>query len=191
MLLPYTTLVYYGPAALAVESDVSEAASTDLRAQVRVGAPTEGGNQDADMHVTKLLGWGLEVEGQGDVAAFMPRLRVRLGIDVDVAAQPTVFDIVQGILNAQAARYSAAGTIGGKINAQSASGDPWGAALPGAYAPGTAGYIVGSNLDAKLSDTPAQVVASLAETTIPVNMVKVKGQAISGSGIESDPWGPA
>lgn len=35
-------------------------------------------------------------------------------------------------------------------------GDPWSTALPGAYAAGTAGYIVGTNLDAKSSDIKAQ-----------------------------------
>ncbi len=36
----------------------------------------------------------------------------------------------------------------------------------------------------------AQVLASLMSNTIPVNMTQVKGQAINGSGSETDPWGP-
>jgi len=40
------------------------------------------------------------------------------------------------------------------------------------------------------ADIAAQVLAVLMATTIPVDMRKVKGQSISGSGSESDPWGP-
>ena len=34
------------------------------------------------------------------------------------------------------------------------------------------------------------VLAQLQATAIPVNMVQVKGQTISGAGSEADPWGP-
>lgn len=40
------------------------------------------------------------------------------------------------------------------------------------------------------SDIAAQVLALLQSNTIPVNMVQVKGQSLSGSGSENDPWGP-
>lgn len=40
------------------------------------------------------------------------------------------------------------------------------------------------------ADIAAALLAALASTTIPVDMVKVKGQTISGSGSEADPWGP-
>jgi len=42
--------------------------------------------------------------------------------------------------------------------------------------------------------TPAEVASAvinvLNATTIPVDTVKIKGQTISGTGTESDPWGP-
>lgn len=36
----------------------------------------------------------------------------------------------------------------------------------------------------------AAVLAALSATAIPVNMVQVKGQSLSGSGTEENPWGP-
>ena len=36
----------------------------------------------------------------------------------------------------------------------------------------------------------AEVLAALQATAIPVDLHKVKGQPIGGSGTESDPWGP-
>lgn len=40
------------------------------------------------------------------------------------------------------------------------------------------------------AEIAAAVMASLMATTIPVNMQKVNGQALAGTGTESNPWGP-
>jgi hypothetical protein len=40
------------------------------------------------------------------------------------------------------------------------------------------------------AEIAAAVLASLSATTIPVNMVQVKGQTINGAGSEENPWGP-
>lgn len=39
-------------------------------------------------------------------------------------------------------------------------------------------------------DIAAELLAALNATTIPVDLRKVKGQTIAGSGSEEDPWGP-
>lgn len=39
-------------------------------------------------------------------------------------------------------------------------------------------------------DIAAKVLATLQASTIPANMVQVKGQPINGAGSEADPWGP-
>jgi len=40
------------------------------------------------------------------------------------------------------------------------------------------------------AEIAAEVLNSLNATTIPVDTVKIKGQTITGSGTEADPWGP-
>ena len=40
------------------------------------------------------------------------------------------------------------------------------------------------------SEIAAAVLAQLQATAIPVNMVQVRGQTLSGAGSEADPWGP-
>lgn len=40
------------------------------------------------------------------------------------------------------------------------------------------------------ADIAAEVLATLQASTIPANMVQVKGQPINGAGSEADPWGP-
>jgi hypothetical protein len=49
-----------------------------------------------------------------------------------------------------------AGTTGAALNGAGSAGDPWGTALPGAYGAGTAGKIVGDNLNATVSSRATQ-----------------------------------
>jgi hypothetical protein len=59
--------------------------------------------------------------------------------------------IAADVLNATASSYNTAGSIGNKINSAASAGDPWNTALPGSYASGTAGNILGNRLDAAIS----------------------------------------
>jgi hypothetical protein len=52
------------------------------------------------------------------------------------------------------ADHLTAGSTGAALNDAGAAGDPWTTALPGAYGAGTAGYILGTNLDATISGVP-------------------------------------
>ena len=47
--------------------------------------------------------------------------------------------------------HTTAGTTGAALSAAGSAGDPWSTAVPGAYGAGTAGYVLGTNLDAKVS----------------------------------------
>lgn len=54
------------------------------------------------------------------------------------------------------AGHLGAGSTGLALNSAGAAGDPWSTALPGAYGAGTAGNIVGNNLDATVSSRATQ-----------------------------------
>jgi len=58
------------------------------------------------------------------------------------------------------ASHLASGSTGAALNAAGAAGDPWSTTIPGAYGAGTAGYIVGTNVDALISSRLAPTVAS-------------------------------
>lgn len=51
--------------------------------------------------------------------------------------------------------HQTAGSAGKKLDDAGAAADPWATALPGAYGAGTAGKIIGDNLDAKVGDVEA------------------------------------
>jgi hypothetical protein len=60
-------------------------------------------------------------------------------------------DVENAAWNATLSSHLTSGSTGAALNAAGAAGDPWSTTLPGAYGAGTAGYIVGTNVDALIS----------------------------------------
>lgn len=54
-----------------------------------------------------------------------------------------------------------AGSTGNALNAAGSAGDPWSTAIPGAYGAGTAGYILGNNLDAAITSRSSHAAADV------------------------------
>jgi hypothetical protein len=83
------------------------------------------------------------------------------------------------------------GTTGAALNGAGSAGDPWTTALPGAYGAGTAGYILGTNLDGKISTRSSHSAADVwavatrvltAGTnlgTVAANVTQVNGESIT------------
>lgn len=90
----------------------------------------------------------------------------------------TVGDIVNGVWDALATSYNTAGTMGAKLNSAASAGDPWSTALPGSYAPGEAGYILGNNLDAAIS-----TLATAAQATLILKILRNKTATDPSTGI--------
>lgn len=60
-------------------------------------------------------------------------------------------NVASEVWDVQLSAHLNSGSTGAALNAAGAAGDPWSTALPGAYGAGTAGFIVGTNLDATVS----------------------------------------
>jgi hypothetical protein len=58
----------------------------------------------------------------------------------------------------------ASGSLGAHVNSAASAGDPWTATLPGSYSAGTAGNIVGTNLNAAVSSRSTYAGADTAGT---------------------------
>lgn len=67
-----------------------------------------------------------------------------------VAADVTA-EIADGVWDEAIAGHLGAGSTGAALNAAGSAGDPWTTPLPGAYGSGTAGFIIGTNIDALIS----------------------------------------
>jgi hypothetical protein len=112
------------------------------------------------------------------------------GITATSLSAGSLTDIAGAVWDATMADYVDAGSTGFTLNAAGSAGDPWSIALPGVYAAGTAGYLVGTYLDAAVSAIPANVLAEFQGDIIPVNVKQVNDINVIGSGLTVDPWGP-
>lgn len=77
-------------------------------------------------------------------------------VDADALATDAVAEIADGVWDEAIAGHLAAGSTGLALNSAGSAGDPWNTALPGAYGAGTAGNIVGTNLNATVSSRATQ-----------------------------------
>lgn len=83
------------------------------------------------------------------------------------AAPAAVSDIPTAAQNAAATRdvnnaTPAANSLGAAVNSAASAGDPWATLIPGAYGAGTAGKIMGDNLNAPVGDVPTAAENALA-----------------------------
>lgn len=99
-------------------------------------------------------------------------------------------EIADAVWDEAIAGHLSAGSTGAALNAAGSAGDPWITALPGAYAAGSAGFIVGTNLDAQVSTRLASADVSVSGGVISADIRKVNGTTVNGSGTAGTPWGP-
>lgn len=83
---------------------------------------------------------------------------------------PTAADIADAVWDEALAGHAGAGSAGAALSAAGSAGDPWAIPLPGGYGAGTAGKIVGDNLDATVSSratqTSVDTVAGYVDTEV-------------------------
>jgi hypothetical protein len=72
-------------------------------------------------------------------------------ITASALATDAVAEISDGVWDEVLSGHLTAGSTGNALNAAGSAGDPWSTALPGAYGAGTAGKIIGDNLNATVS----------------------------------------
>lgn len=88
-----------------------------------------------------------------------------LDLDATIAAAvPTAAAIADAVWDEATADHSDVGSTGAAITAAGSAGDPWATALPGSYGAGTAGKIVGDNINAPIGTVDAVVDAIKAKT---------------------------
>jgi hypothetical protein len=78
---------------------------------------------------------------------------------------PTSAVIAAAVWDLATSGHTSGGTFGAAMNAAGSAGDPWGTALPGTYGAGTAGFLVGSNLNAAVSSRSTYAGGDTSGTT--------------------------
>jgi hypothetical protein len=77
---------------------------------------------------------------------------------------PTSAAISDAVWDELLSGHAVSGSTGEALSSAGTAGDPWTTALPGAYGAGTAGNIIGNNIDAPISTVDTNVDAILADT---------------------------
>lgn len=79
---------------------------------------------------------------------------------------PTAAAIADAVWDEALSGHLSAGSTGEALNAAGAAGDPWTTSLPGAYGAGSAGYIIGNNINAPIATVDTVVDAIKAVTDL-------------------------
>jgi hypothetical protein len=79
---------------------------------------------------------------------------------------PTAGAIADAVWDETLADHLGAGSTGNALNAAGAAGDPWSTAIPGAYGAGTAGKIVGDNLNATVSSRSSHTANNVRDAIL-------------------------
>ena len=77
------------------------------------------------------------------------------------AAVPTAAVIADAVWDEPTSGHTTSGTTGAAIVAAGSAGDPWSSTLPGAYGAGTAGHILGNNLNAAITSRSSHSAADV------------------------------
>lgn len=97
-------------------------------------------------------------------------LKVKTNLDVVLStrlatsgytAPPTAAANADAVWDEAIAGHLGAGSTGNALNAAGSAGDPWTTPLPGAYGAGTAGFIVGTNLNATVGSRSSHSAADV------------------------------
>jgi hypothetical protein len=98
---------------------------------------------------------------------------------------PTTSQIADAVLDAPLADHLDAGSVGAGINAAGSAGDPWSTTLPGAYGAGTAGKIIGDNVNATISSRSSHSAADV--WTVSVRTLSTFGTLVAD--VATAVWG--
>lgn len=105
-------------------------------------------------------------------------------------AADAVAEIADAVWDEVLSGHLTAGSTGNALNAAGSAGDPWSTSLPGAYGAGSAGYIIGTNLNATVSSRAASsslptnfsALAITAGGIVQADLQTIKTQTVTCSG---------
>lgn len=99
-------------------------------------------------------------------------------IDTDsgrvAVTEAQVDQIVDEVWDEATSGHTTAGSTGKALTDAGSAGDPWSTALPGAYGAGTAGKIVGDNLDATISSRASQTSLDTLDDYVDTEVAAIK-----------------
>lgn len=97
-------------------------------------------------------------------------------LDTQLADLPTAAENADAVWDETLSGHLGAGSTGNALNAAGSAGDPWATALPGAYGAGTAGLIIGNNLNATVSSRATQTSVDTVDDLLDTEVAAIKAK---------------
>lgn len=91
-------------------------------------------------------------------------------------AADAVAEIADAVWDEAISGHLTAGSTGNALNAAGSAGDPWSTGLPGAYGAGSAGYILGTNLNATISSRASQTSLDTLDDYVDTEVAAIKAK---------------
>ena len=122
----------------------------DAAADAAGGLPiSDAGGLDLDTYIKRIEG------------AITATILGRIDAAISTRSSHTAAAVADAVWDEAVADHAGVGSTGAALAAAGGSGDPWATALPGAYGAGTAGKIVGDNLNATVSSRSSHDAAAV------------------------------
>ena len=99
---------------------------------------------------------------------------------------PTAAAVADAVWDEAISGHLTAGSTGNALNAAGSAGDPWSTPLPGAYGSGTAGKILGDNLDATVSSRASQTSVDTVDDFLDTEIAAIKAKTDNLPGDPAD-----
>ena len=153
----------------------------------RLGAPA-GASVSADIAAMKVDTAAILVDTGTTLDARIPAALVGGRMDASVGAMAAnvmtaaalamdaVAEIADAVWDEVLSGHLTSGTTGAGLNAAGSAGDPWSTAVPGAYGAGTAGKILGDNLNATVSSRASQTSVDTVDDFLDTEIAAIKAK---------------
>ena len=142
------------------------------------------GFNDLDAAGVAAATWNAATVTYGTAGSYGLLIETNLDAPVSGATAPTAAVVADAVWDEAIAGHLGAGSTGLALNSASSAGDPWSTALPGAYGAGTAGKIVGDNVNATISSRLATAGYTAPDnTSIAAILVDTAEIGVAGAGL--------
>lgn len=108
--------------------------------------------------------WNAATATYGTGGSYGALIETNLDAPVSGATAPTAAEVADAVWDEAISGHLTAGSTGSSLNAAGSSGDPWATTLPGAYGAGTAGKLIGDNINAPINTVQSTATAIKAVT---------------------------
>lgn len=96
------------------------------------------------------------------------------GAALNGASAPSAAAVADAVWDEVLSGHLTAGSTGNALNASGSAGDPWATAIPGAYGAGTAGKILGDNINATISSRASQASVDTVDDLLDTEIAAIK-----------------